>query len=32
MSVTLLKRLNLGLYSVAAFLIVMLFLPIGSMV
>ncbi|HFH9928731.1 TPA: hypothetical protein ACGORE_000435 [Streptococcus suis] len=30
MSVTLLKRLNLGLYSVAAFLIVMLFLPIGQ--
>ena len=30
MSVTLLKRLNLGLYSVAAFLIVMLFLPKGQ--
>ncbi|HFI0252223.1 TPA: hypothetical protein ACGO6P_001627 [Streptococcus suis] len=30
MSVTQLNRLNLGLYSVAAFLIVMLFLPIGQ--
>ncbi|HEM4071140.1 TPA: hypothetical protein U1W01_001545 [Streptococcus suis] len=30
MSVTLLKRLNLVLYSVATFLFVMLFLPIGQ--
>ncbi|HEM6089246.1 TPA: hypothetical protein U2B98_000662 [Streptococcus suis] len=30
MNVTLLKRLNLVLYSLAAFLIVLLFLPIGQ--
>ncbi|HEM4813261.1 TPA: hypothetical protein ACGO8N_000413 [Streptococcus suis] len=30
MNVTLLKRLNLVLYSLAAFLIVLLFLPVGQ--
>lgn len=30
MSVTLLKRLNIVLYSIAAFLIVLLFLPVGQ--
>ncbi|WP_105152661.1 hypothetical protein, partial [Streptococcus suis] len=30
MSVTLLKRLNLVLYSVATFLMVLLFLPVGQ--